>query len=66
MIRGTGPDDLILMPAHVVRELSPVASWRIAREFQDSSLAIVAGPHRLTISRGLTSRNAQSVVHTQV
>ena len=66
VIHNTGPDDLILLPAHVVRDLSPVASWRVSREFQDSSLAIVAGPHRLTISRGLTSRNAQSVVHTQV
>jgi Kef-type K+ transport system membrane component KefB len=56
MIGGLTPSDLVVVPAHVLHDLPPAASWRVAREARDVSLAIVAGPHRLSISRGVGSR----------
>lgn len=67
MILGTiGPDDLVLIPAHVVRDLSPISSWRATRQLESANVAIFAGPHRLSISKGVTRRSMQSLVHTQV
>ncbi|MGI9666204.1 MAG: cation:proton antiporter, partial [Acidimicrobiia bacterium] len=66
VLNSVGPNDLVLLPAHVIRDLSPVSSWRATKQFENTSVAIFAGAHRLTISKGVTRRSMQSVVHTQI
>ncbi len=44
-------DDLLIAAAYVLHDLPPMSSWRMARSLQDLNVAVVAGPHRLTVSR---------------
>lgn len=54
MIERVEPDDLVLVPAHVLHDLAPMAGWRITRSLGDANLGVLAGPHRLTVSKGVT------------
>jgi len=58
-----GPQDLVITSAHVVRDLPAVMGWRTTRKLQNVNLAIVAGPHRLAISRGGTGVSMQSMIN---
>lgn len=60
------PDDLLIVPAHVIHDLPPIRSWRVSRNLDNTNLAIVAGPHRLAVSRGVTRGSVPSVVGVQV
>jgi Kef-type K+ transport system membrane component KefB len=44
-------DDLLITAAYVLHDLPPMSAWRMARSLQDLNVAVVAGPHRLTVSR---------------
>ncbi len=44
-------DDLLITTAYVLHDLPPMSAWRMARSLQDLNVAVVAGPHRLTVSR---------------
>ena len=54
MIERIEPDDLVLVPAHVLHDLAPLAGWRVTRSMGDANVGVVAGPHRLTVSKGVT------------
>ncbi len=54
MIERIEPDDLVLVPAHVLHDLAPLAGWRVTRSLADANVGVVAGPHRLTVSKGVT------------
>lgn len=56
------PGDLLVVPAHVVRDLAPLRALRLARRLHDTNLAIVAGPYRLTISNGPSRQGVVSPV----
>ena len=58
-----GPDDLIVAPAYVLHDAAAVSTWKVARTLADANLAVIAGPHRLSISRGVTRHDIQSVTH---
>ncbi len=65
--RGTildaiGPDDLVIVPPDVLRDVPVSAKWRIANSLADVNLVVIAGPRRMSISKGVTRRAAQSVV----
>ena len=53
---GLGPTDLLVAPAHVIRDRPPRTGWRTNRSLDDLNLVIVAGAHRLSISKGVTRR----------
>lgn len=57
-----GPDDLVVVPAHVLHDMTPVVAWRVGRLLPTSNLAVIAGPHRLSVSRGVTRRPLASTV----
>ena len=44
-------DDLLITTAYVLHDLPPMSAWRMARSLQDLNVAVIAGPHRLTVSR---------------
>ncbi|HSJ72513.1 MAG TPA: cation:proton antiporter [Acidimicrobiia bacterium] len=44
-------DDLLITAAYVLHDLPPMSAWRMARSLQDLNVAVIAGPHRLTVSR---------------
>lgn len=44
-------DDLLITAAYVLHDLPPMSAWRMARSLQDVNVAVIAGPHRLTVSR---------------
>ena len=46
-----GLDDLVILPAYVLRDVSLTDQLRIARSFVQIDVAIVAGPNRLTVAR---------------
>jgi Kef-type K+ transport system membrane component KefB len=57
-----GTDDLVVAPAHVLAAARGVGQWRLAKTFKDVSVAVIAGPHRLTVSSTRSKRNAGSFV----
>jgi hypothetical protein len=50
------PVDLAVAPAYVLREQLAHVGWRAGRAVDDLNIVAVAGPHRLTISKGVTTR----------
>ncbi|MGI9585917.1 MAG: hypothetical protein ACR2N7_10045, partial [Acidimicrobiia bacterium] len=57
------PNDLVVVPAHLLHDVRPVIGFRFARQLGDVSVAVVAGPHRLNVSKGV-ARPMQTVIHT--
>jgi Kef-type K+ transport system membrane component KefB len=62
VIGNLEPTDLVIVPAHIVHDLAPWRLRRLVRHLRDTNLAVVAGPHRLTISQGVTARPLSTVV----
>lgn len=60
------PTDLVVAPAHVVHDMPPWRARRLVRRLQDTNVAIVGGPHRLTISRGVTTRPLSTTVGPRI
>jgi len=58
------PDDLVLVPAHALLDLTPRAGWRVTRALDDLNVAVVAGPHRLSVSHGVTRQPLVATVST--
>ena len=50
------PTDLVIVPAHIVHDMPPWRLRRLVRRLHDTNLAVVGGPHRLTVSQGVTMR----------
>jgi hypothetical protein len=65
MAESFRPDDLVLVPAHVVHDLPPAKSWRVFRNLDDVNLAVVAGPRRLSVSKAITRHLSESIGHAQ-
>lgn len=63
MVRDLSNDDLVIVPSYVLHDLSPLVSWRTTRELQDINLVVVAGPHRLSLSRGAAHQPIEAMVH---
>jgi len=57
------PDDLVVAPAYLLHDAAPVSTWKVSRNLSSANLAVIAGPHRLSISKGVTRHNVQSVTH---
>ena len=57
-----GPEDLLVTPAHAFASARGVGQWRLARLFKEVSVAVIAGPYRLTVSSARSKRNAESFV----
>ena len=47
-------DDLVVAASHVLHELTPRAVWRLARDLALANVAVVGGPYRLSVSKGVT------------
>jgi hypothetical protein len=59
LVKLTRPDDLILATAHAVRDASPITTWQLTRSLADANVALVAGPHRLVLSKAVIRRDLQ-------
>ncbi len=57
-----GPTDLVIAPATVLRDASVATKWRMAQALTGMNLVAIAGPRRMSISKGVTRRGIQSVV----
>ena len=57
--------DLLVAPAHVVHDLSPWRARRLARGLEHMNVAIVGGPHRLTISQGVTRNSLSNSINVR-
>lgn len=55
------PADLVIAPAHVLHDMPPIRNWRLVRRMSDVNLMVIAGPHRLSISRGATRPTVTNV-----
>ena len=62
IVLGLSTTDLLIVPAHVARDLSPRRARRLAGSLSDVNFAVVAGPHRLTISQGVTTRPLSNAI----
>ncbi len=62
LIDEVGPNDLVIAPSHAIHDLPPAVAWRVTRALQDTSVAVVAGPHRLSIARG-AARQRTAIVN---
>lgn len=60
------PTDLVIVPAHVVHDMAPWRLRRLVRLLRDTNVAVVGGPHRLTISQGVTTRSLSMAVTPQL
>ena len=55
-VESIGESDLLIVPAHIIHDLAPWRRQRLARLLRDVNLVVVAGPHRLSIARGVNRR----------
>jgi Kef-type K+ transport system membrane component KefB len=62
MLNRLAPDDLVITPAHHIHDMAPWRLRRLVRRLQDTNLAVVGGPHRLTISQGVTTRPLSTAI----
>ncbi len=53
--------DLVIVPAHIVHDMPPWRLRRLVRRLQDTNIAVVGGPHRLTISQGVATRPLSAI-----
>ncbi|HUS42648.1 MAG TPA: cation:proton antiporter, partial [Ilumatobacteraceae bacterium] len=60
------PTDLLIVPAHIVHDTPPWKLRRRVRLLHDTNLAVVGGPHRLTISQGVTVRPLSTAVTPRI
>lgn len=58
VLNDLGASDMLIAPAHVLHKASRLWSWRITRALSETSVAIVGGPRRMTVS-GTTPRRAR-------
>jgi len=65
-IETVGPEDLVILPAYVLHDAPLAGKRKLSRLLDDVNLAVIAGPRRLSISKGVTRRDTQSVVASQV
>jgi hypothetical protein len=56
IVEHLGPDDLLVMPAHIMRGVSPLRALRLKRLLQDVNMVVVAGPHRLVLTQTAAHR----------
>ena len=61
LVDMVGPDDLFIGPAYVIHDATPTSMRRVSRSLTNANIAVIAGPHRLSISKGVTRYNVQSV-----
>ena len=66
VISRARPTDIVIVPAHFVYEMPPWRLRRLVRQLQDTNIAVVAGPHRLTISQGVTTRPLSRVITPRI
>jgi Kef-type K+ transport system membrane component KefB len=62
MMNQVRPTDLVIVPAHIVHDMAPWHLRRLVRRLQDTNIAVVGGPHRLTISQGVTTRPLSTAI----
>ena len=55
-LRDLRPVDLAVAPGNVLRDELSNIGWRTSRALDDLNIVAVAGPHRLSISKGVTRR----------
>ncbi len=55
VINRVEPTDLMIVPAHIIHDMPPWRLRRLVRRLHDTNLAVVGGPHRLTVSQGVTT-----------
>ena len=58
------PNDLVLAPAHALLDLTPRVGWRVNKALDDLNVVVVAGPHRLSVSHGVTRQPLAASVST--
>ena len=66
VINRIGPTDLMVVPAHIVHDMPPWRLRRLVRRLQNTNLAVVGGPHRLTISQGVTTRPLSTTISPRI
>jgi hypothetical protein len=55
--------DLVVVAAHGIQSATGIWSWKVTRTFKDVSVAMVAGPYRLSVASGsINERGARSFV----
>ncbi len=59
-VRDLRSADLAVAPGYLLRERLPQAGWRMGRVLDDLNLVAVAGPNRLSISKGVTRRTVSA------
>jgi hypothetical protein len=52
----------VIVPAHIVHDMPPFRLRRLVRRLQEANVAVVGGPHRLTISQGVTRRPLSTAI----
>jgi Kef-type K+ transport system membrane component KefB len=57
------PDDLFIGPAYVIHDAAPTSMRKVSKRLSNANIAVIAGPHRLSISKGVTRYDVQSVTH---
>ena len=65
VINGVEPNDLVIAPAHIIHDMTPWRLRRHVRRLQETNIAVVGGPHRLTISQGVTTRPLSTAITPQ-
>ena len=60
------PDDLVIAPAYILHDAPMTGKRQLARVLDNANIAVIAGPRRLSISKGVTRPDVHSVVATGV
>ncbi len=62
LMQRVAPTDLVIVPAHIIYDMPPWRLRRLVRRLHDTNLAVVGGPHRLTVSQGVTTRPLSTAI----
>ena len=62
LVDELSPNDLVVAPAHVVRDLPPFRARRFVRALEGMNVVVVAGPHRLALTQSAAHRRLSPTI----
>jgi Kef-type K+ transport system membrane component KefB len=65
VLEALRPGDLLLIPPHVVRSAAGLGRWALTRHLQGVSIAVIAGPGRLSVTAANTRQSFHGAVTTR-
>lgn len=64
LVDGLSHDDLLIVPAFVLHDIPVRAGWKLSKTLDNANIGVIAGPYRLSVSKGITKQSLASTIPT--